>query len=572
MSLAPGQALGIVNPDGSITQITHPQVAPAGAAAAAIMSPMKAVPVSSAGGQTQVALQQGTQIVTLASPGGTSGQYNIIQPQQMQTISIDGQEAIVIPASSLAGQQAIQLGNQIISSPVRVSQSNSQATSTSQSTPQVIQSVAGFSAGNVQFAQIAGTGQTVAVRQGTNVVQAVQLPVSAVQQTIPIQIPISTANGQTVLQTIHLPLQALQALGGGGVTAQIVPQVGQVQLAGGQIQVAQAGAGATAIKQEPGTESQSQGSTQTTNTVSASNATPGQTVLANVQLPNGQVGQLVAASPQIAQQIAWPTAGAINIGNLTGIPQQQQIIAASPAGIQGINLGPNVVAIPPGTTQQLQQDPNDPTKWQIVSTPALQTTQGTQFQTTTTNSSGGTNNSSATGDSGTGRKMRRVACTCPNCRDGEGRNSETKKKQHICHIPGCGKVYGKTSHLRAHLRWHTGERPFVCNWLFCGKRFTRSDELQRHRRTHTGEKRFQCNECMKRFMRSDHLSKHLKTHQAKKAGGQMATDGDGVVDQNSTDDLTHGEMTALEDQDDLAINESAGGDESADQIITATDM
>jgi len=62
----------------------------------------------------------------------------------------------------------------------------------------------------------------------------------------------------------------------------------------------------------------------------------------------------------------------------------------------------------------------------------------------------------------------------------------TKKKQHICHMEGCGKVYGKTSHLRAHLRWHTGERPFVCNWIFCGKRFTRSDELQRHRRTHTG--------------------------------------------------------------------------------------
>lgn len=91
-----------------------------------------------------------------------------------------------------------------------------------------------------------------------------------------------------------------------------------------------------------------------------------------------------------------------------------------------------------------------------------------------------------------------------------------KKKQHICHIPGCGKVYGKTSHLRAHLRWHSGERPFVCNWMFCGKRFTRSDELQRHRRTHTGEKKFVCPECSKRFMRSDHLAKHIKTHQNKK--------------------------------------------------------
>ncbi|XP_007183720.2 transcription factor Sp2 isoform X4 [Balaenoptera acutorostrata] len=116
------------------------------------------------------------------------------------------------------------------------------------------------------------------------------------------------------------------------------------------------------------------------------------------------------------------------------------------------------------------------------------------------------------GEAQPGEKRRRMACTCPNCKDGDKRSGEQGKKKHVCHIPDCGKTFRKTSLLRAHVRLHTGERPFVCNWFFCGKRFTRSDELQRHARTHTGDKRFECAQCQKRFMRSDHLTKHYKTH------------------------------------------------------------
>lgn len=60
--------------------------------------------------------------------------------------------------------------------------------------------------------------------------QVVQLP--AMQQTVPVQVPISTGNGQTIYQTVHVPLQTLAGQMPGLIQPQmqIFPQLAQVHL------------------------------------------------------------------------------------------------------------------------------------------------------------------------------------------------------------------------------------------------------------------------------------------------------------------------------------------------------
>ena len=92
------------------------------------------------------------------------------------------------------------------------------------------------------------------------------------------------------------------------------------------------------------------------------------------------------------------------------------------------------------------------------------------------------------------------------------RRHVTIAPQHVCPHVGCPRSYAKLSHLRKHVRIHTGDRPHACTWPGCEWKFARSDELTRHYRKHTGYRPFHCQYCQRAFARSDHLTVHVRQH------------------------------------------------------------
>ncbi|CAB0005826.1 unnamed protein product [Nesidiocoris tenuis] len=347
----------------------------------------------------QAAQHQQQQMQTVTVQAHTHSQSQQQGGQHLQTVTVDGQEAVFIPGGANG------LGTLVSPHLLRAAGTQNAAPAN-----HLLQSAATLF-----------PGQNVSVRP--NATQVLQLQ----QSTIPVQVPIQTSSGQTIYQTVHFPVQSFSSVPNTIMAAPMVtqvpqhqqmnaPQMAQVVLPSGQIQhiqvvspapqqhtqqqhtivigqntVSSAGGQTIVVQQPQTTYTSSAGQQQTTTTTSLSS-----------QAVSSSSANSHHEQPIIIPQQQHITIEAVGGGNqVTLIPASSLTNLGSGVTLRNNNLvqfpSPNIQTINVPGIGNVQLIPTSPAPPQVAQ-PIIQTIPGGAIQIISAGGSGGSTGTDNSGE------------------------------------------------------------------------------------------------------------------------------------------------------------------------------